>query len=222
MAVVKGPAMSIAASGNMGSICYSKWGELQIARDVWTGTVPNTSKQVVYQNMLSTLAGYWGSDLTERERASWRAEASNVTFSNRFGERVHYSGYTLFISRNMNLKRWGANWLRLPIKSTGKMVFDKVAMLYQSGGPHLFWRIYNYGVDGLPWPDLFEAWLAGPYDSPGRRAIEPEYRFMASIIYPPNLYKYHGILAGKYYWMRIRLGDLNGTVSPYQEEQVAT
>lgn len=222
MAVVKGPALSLEASGNLGAICYSKWRELQIARDVWTGTVPNTAAQIIYQNRMTLLSQYWGSTLTEEERESWRSEARNAVFQNRFGEAVHYSGYVLFMSRNMNFLRWYSYPLSRPIASNGNMQYDSWLMRWKATETRFQWQIRYYAMHGLNWPDGHEGWLAGPFDSPGRMAIEPEYKFVGYALDPNRSVYRFGAIAGKYYWMRLRLIDNSGVVSPFQYEQVAT
>lgn len=222
MAVVKGPAMSMAASGNMGNICYSKWRELTVARSAWSGTVPNTSKQVTIQNRLTSLSQYWGNMLSEDDRSCWGAEARVAAFRNRFGEEVHYSGYVLFMSRNMNYKRWYTGTLIRPVASNGHMQYDGYVMEWSSVQNRFNWQIRYYAMHGLPWPDGHEAWLAGPFDSPGRKATEPEYLFVGYALDPNRLVLSIGSEYGKYYWMGIRLIDNSGVVSPFIYKQVAT
>ncbi len=218
MAVVKGPAMSIAASGNLGPICYSRWRELAIARDVWTGTVPNTPDQQTYQGILTIMAQAWGGLLSEEERQAWRNEARVAVFRSRFGEPVHYSGYILFVSRNMVRRRWISGYLFKPEKDKGFMIWYDVMMQYNLPVGKFEWRHYN--IPSGKRPDILEAWIAGPFDSPGRVALENEYRY--------HHFKTPGVGTiwksmssdNKWYWMRMRMGDFSGVVSPFQTRQV--
>lgn len=220
MAVVKGPALSIEASGNLGAICYSRWRGLQIARDVWSGTVPNTSKQVTIQQRLTTCSQKWGYDLSESERESWRSLAREALFYNRFGEPVHYSGYNLFVSRNMNRIRWGMSVLFSPIEDSKLMEMRSNSMYYQATHNRINCRIYQYPTGY--WPEVYEVFYAGPYDTPGRRAIEPEYKFWDYETVTSQWIRITVVTPGKYYWVRLRLGDKCGIVSPFTYRHVAT
>lgn len=222
MGVVKGPAMSIAASGNVGPICYSRWRDLQIARGVWTGTMESSTEMVVYQGYLKSVAKKWGEILSEEEREAWRSYAREVTFPGRFGDRVHYSGYTLFVSRNVNRRRWGLETLRKPEVGTGNLQWARWTMMYDEGGLRLMWRCYGYAMLGLNVPDGWEAWLAGPFESAGRRALKPEFRFQEVVV---GSYQYSFMNdpeIGKFYWMAMRIVDYTGVLTPFQYQQVAT
>ena len=218
MAVVKGPALSIAASGNLGAICYTRWRELQIARAVWTGTVPNTTKQIGQQQKVKDCAQYWGGTLTESERESWREYAREVTFPNRFGERVHYTGYVLFMSRNLNRLRWAYEMLKKPMK-VGKFInWSDVYIQSEVAGYRI--RFQATGYNSGEAPDLLEAWIAGPYSSGGRVAIEPEYRFVGYDKVTPLVVFKTGLSIGMYYWARMRLGDKAGVTSAWETRHV--
>ncbi|MBA7661149.1 hypothetical protein ES703_69162 [subsurface metagenome] len=218
MAVVKGPAMSIAASGNLGPICYSRWRELAIARDVWTGTVPNTPDQQTYQGILITMAQAWGGVLTEEDREAWRAAARVITFQDRFGEPVHYSGYILFVSRNMVRRRWISGFLFKPEQDKGLMIWYDMVLQYASATSRFEWRHFNIPTGKRP--DILEAWQAGPYNSPGRVALEKEYRYYN--FKTPGVGTIFKVMSSdnKWYWLKMRMGDFSGVVSPFQTRQV--
>lgn len=218
MAVVKGPALSMVASGNLGAICYSKWGELQIARDVWTGTVPNTTKQIAQQQLIKDCAQAWGGTLTEGERESWRGLAREVTFRNRFGEPVHYSGYVVFMSRNVNRLRWSYALAKKPVIVKNKLNWGSVHIEPESAGTAIRFMATNFPA-GMR-ADLLEAWIAGPYTSGGRVAIEPEYKLLGIDKSPPLSIMKYGLAPGDYYWCRMRLGDKAGVTSAWETNHV--
>lgn len=218
MAVVKGPALSIVASGNLGAICYSKWGELQIARDVWTGTVPNTTKQIAQQQLIKDCAQYWGGTLTDGQRESWRELAREITFRNRFGEPVHYSGYVLFMSRNVNRLRWGYAIMDLPIAVGPYMKWSTIIIRSEASGYQIRFQATGYS-SGLA-PDLLEAWIAGPYDSGGRQPIEPEFKIVGYDKVSPLVVFKTALSVGKYYHCRMRLGDKAGVTSSWESRHV--
>lgn len=218
VAIVKGPALSIMASGNLGSICYSKWGNLQVARSAWTGTVPNTTLQIGQQNYMTTCAQAWGVSLLEGERESWVKYAREVTFSNRFGEKVHYSGYVLFMSRNVRRLRWGYTITKVPLIYSKYMNWSTVLIQAEAAGNRVRYQATGYST-GMA-PDLLEAWIAGPYDSPGRKPIEPEYKWVGVDKTVPFAIFKTGLIVGKYYWCRMRLGDKSGIVSSWETRQI--
>lgn len=218
MGVVKGPAMSIAASGNVGPICYSRWRDLQIARGVWTGTVESTPAQETYQGHLALVAFKWGGVLSEEERESWRLYAREATFRGRFGDPVHYSGYTLFVSRNMNLQRWGQPVLKKPIVDAKSMIYYDFYMKHELSWEEFVWRAYNFPTGFHP--DVHEGWVAGPYDSPGRVALDNEYRMLGYRIPASNWIRIGYAHDDKWYWMRHRFGDFSGVVAPFQTRHV--
>lgn len=218
MAIVKGPALSIDASGNLGAICYSKWRGRSVARSAWSGTVPCTPDQVVYQNHLGTLAQYWGGTLTEDEREAWRAFGREITVKGRLGDLHHPNGYNLFISRNMNRKRWGEAILNRPIDDQKKLIWWLWNMHYDLPGTRIRWM--HWGVPSGEYPDLYEGWVAGPYNSPARRPIEPEFRYYKFVSPGVGLISKNQAADNKYYWMRMRLGDFAGIVSPFLYKQV--
>jgi len=214
MAVVKGPALSIAASGNMGAICYSTWRELQVARGVWTGTVPNTPAQQTIQGYLTDLSQHWGANLSESDREAWRQLARVTEFSNRFGEPVHYSGYNLFVSRNMYRLRWGVMILDTPPVETGSMIFDWWETEWQLAQARVRLRVWEDATTVAAF--CCEFWKAGPYTSPGRRPIEPEWRCINIDFAVGFGYFDYDVIANRYYWYRFRLGLASGVVMPFQ------
>lgn len=218
MAVVKGPALSIAASGNLGAICYSRYRDLQIARAAWNGTVPNTTLQIGQQDRLKTCAQFWGGNLLESERESWRGLAREVVFQNRFGEPVHYSGYVLFVSRNLNRLRWSYDILKSPIGVGQYMNWSDIIIQAEVAGHSVRFQATGYSSGKAP--DLLEAWIAGAYDLPGRKPIEPEYKYVGIDKTPPLVVQKTGLTVGKYYWCRMRLGDKAGVTSSWETRQV--
>lgn len=156
--------------------------------------------------------------MSEDERQAWRKEARVAVFRNRFGEPVHYSGYILFVSRNMVRRRWLTTLVRKPIDDAKTMLYYDFFMTYEVTLSLFRWRAYNFPTGKRP--DVYEVWLAGPYDSPGRVALENEYRYKGfkmpgfgtkDIAHAPD---------NKWYWLRHRFGDFSGVVAPFQTRQV--
>lgn len=217
MAIVKCPALSLEASGNLGAICYSRWRDRQIARGAWTGVVPNTSAQVAIQGHMSAAATAWGTYLTSAQRTAWEIYAKNVIWADRLGDKHSPSGYNCFISYSIQRQRWGLAILFDP-PSTHRSEFPSSYSVWSDvpGNLHadLAYPVLNPGCDGV------EYWVAGPYDSPGRRAIEPEYRFeLVRLVPQASGAQWVQTPYNKWYWVKARFIWLPGYTGNYWYEQ---
>jgi len=219
MAIVKGPLHSEQASGNMGSLCYSRWRGRAVVRSAYTGTDPNTADQQEQRAILSACSTRWGSTLSSDQRRAWEELARSITFPDRFGEMRNPSGFQLFMRRNIIRQIHFTTYIDTPDEG-GETFFAEILELeYQIVYPRVYVR-FRYGStrsneDGL------EFWRAGPYDSPGRRPIAGEWRHKEDKDPPASWYDY-SIDTGKYYWYRGRAYWESGVVSNWFEEQVAT
>jgi len=217
MAIVKGPAFSISASGNLGAICYAPWRGLMIARDVWTGTVPNTGLQVAQQAKLTTVSQAWGGTLTSDQRGTWERRAQTVIWKNRLGDPYIPSGYQLFMKWNI---RRLVSGLGLKVIAPAEQEWVDVDFFRcVSGGAGTLVRLelQSGGVIVNSWGLEFDK--AGPYDSGGRRPIAGEwlnrYRFD-----PPQDANDHQVVINKWYWYRARCVSKNGGVQNWWVKQV--
>lgn len=202
MGVVKAPALSMEASGNIGGICFSRWRSLKIARSPWTGTVPNTGKQVAQQANLIAVAQAWSGTLNAAERSSWDGRASTVVWKDRFGDAYRPNGYQLYLKWNIRRKvmsltimtrapgaqEWvDVEGMRATVVEPGQWV-----VVYPWDSAHNFLASYGTEVE-----------KAGPYDGGGRKPIAGEWRFLVRKI-PPAAYADNDIIIGKWYWWRGR------------------
>lgn len=202
MAIVKAPALSLDASGNVGPICFVKWRGTNVARDTWTGTYPGTDKQIAANNRLTAVAQFWGSVGTTVDRDAWERYAETVTLINRLGERYIPTGYGIYMKLNLQRARWSLPILDEPLPRIepedpgvilSRLVLDPHQLQYVLGvgfsDPH-----DGYGS---------EYHIAGPYDSPGRKPIAGEWRWLSKHI-PPFRSATHTIVNQKWYWGRAR------------------
>jgi len=220
MAIVKGPALSIEASGNLGAICYSKHGSLQIARAVWTGTVPNTTKQVVQQGFLKTASQAWGSISFGCDRDSYNNLAKSIVWRDRLGSPYIPSGYQLFMKWNIRRLVMG---LGLMVKAPPIQEWvdvKELVIFWHAVGPKFIMRLVRT-VTPVQYPESYgvEIYKAGPYNSGGRNPIEGEWRFLTSMV-PPTTYYDTDINSTKFYWYRARAIVEFGDVQNWFEEQV--
>lgn len=218
MAIVKGPALSVEASGNLGAICYSRWGNLQIAKDVWTGTVPNTAKQVVIQGYMTSVSQAWGGTLSTADRQTWTDLARSIVWRSRLGDTYVPRGYQLFMKWNIRRKVMG-----LAIMLTAPVVQERVFVLDLNHGVYLtgpfiavnLRKEVGVGVDGYG----VEYYRAGPYESGGRSPIEGEWLFIDREV-PPGVYKDYDVIVNKWYWYRGRQIAKFGDVGNWFQIQV--
>jgi len=202
MAIVEGPALSIDASGNLGPVCFSKWRGVNVARDIWTGTYPGTAKQLAQTALLTTVSQYWGAIGSTCDREAWEEYAKTVRLVNRLGKLYIPTGFGIYMKLNLQRMVWGYSIRDAP---------------YIDPEPKPTRGIYIYALTspvrtvirltGDP-DDYFQGWgdekmQAGPYDSPGRKPIEGEWRIV-DIDRPSSYYIHLGGVANKYYWYRVR------------------
>jgi len=218
MAIVKAPALSIDASGNVGGICYSKWRGLQIAKAAWTGTVPNTPDQQVIQGYMTTASQAWSGTLSENEREAWSRAAQGQVRVSRVKTTYIPTGYQYFMQLNIQRLRQAAGILSLP----------PVAMIpYGFTSISIEWNLAKVWVEVRFLEHLYtpppafqgEIWKAGPYDNAGRHPLEGEYRFL-SFTALVGVYKDAAVVSTKYYWYKLRWIEENGRVGNWFEKQV--
>lgn len=218
MAVVKGPAMSLDASGNLGPVCYAKWRGLNIARDPWTGTVPNTTKQVVIQGYMTTVSKLWSGTLTADQRAAWDEIAKGQIRISRVKTTYVPTGYQYFVQLNMQATRQGYGpWLDTP-PILPPFGFKNLFIAWFSGTDWIYFRTAGHLVSP-PGGYQAEYWVAGPYDGGGRHARDQEYKFF--YYYPLGVNRnYPATVHGKWYWVRGRWVDKFGRVGNWHVKQV--
>lgn len=220
MGIVKSPALSLDASGNVGPICFSKWRGLSIARGVWTGTVPNTSKQQIIQGYMRDVSRAWSNLLTALQRELWSQAARGQTVRSRVDTLYVPTGYQHYMTLNLQVVRQG---LPIEVEPPIKLVpygFERILVQ---------WNLFQFWVDIL-FLDHFvnapsgfqgEIWRAGPYSTAGRHAIEPEFKFLS---YADLIMTYNDmtVLMGNYYWYRCRWVESKGRRGNWFEMQVFT
>lgn len=94
MAIVKGPAMSMAASGSLaGAIVFSNWKGRFYVRALVTPANPKSGAQTGFRASMKFLAQNWAS-LSAAEQATWLTRAQDGVYSN-------FNAYTSY-----NQLRW--------------------------------------------------------------------------------------------------------------------
>jgi len=218
MAVVKAPALSLDASGNLGAICYSSWRGLNVARGVWTGTDPNTAKQQAMRAKTKAVVKAWGGTLTEAEREAWRAAALSERRMSRVKTVYTPTGYQFYVQLNIQRKRLGSAIMTLPPAAIVPYTWTEVVSSYDNLLFQVdlkFLKELNAGAANVS----AEVWRAGPFDSGGRHAINGEYRFLKFIKPIVQSTDIPAVL-NKYYWYKARVMDDYGRAQNWFEDQV--
>ena len=216
MSIIKGPAMSVDASGNMGAICYTRWRGRQVARSAWSGTQTSSSSQLLRRAEFKLIVQRWGSGLVDRD--AWNQFAREKMKTDRLGDPREWTGYELYVARNIVYRRHTDGYLDTPPKNTDGVVFVLSSLNNVSTGVLKLVCAVGAGIRDIT-QDFLVGWIAGPFNSEARRAIAPEFRYSSATQLQVYLY-FSGLTIGKYYWVRWRWeGVKTGQIGPWAEAQ---
>ena len=217
MAVVDGPAMSLRASGNVGSICYSTWRGMQIARDRWTGVQPCVGQQAVVQGYYREIVRAWGGVLNSDQRRLWGEFAAGQTWVNKLGLTWVPTGYLAFVRLGLEALNLGASYeVNPPVQVYKAMARD--VSVEQPGWEAMVRVAMSNWMNGIE-PDVMQVWRAGPFTSGGYHATSGEYR-VVEVVGSPFSWDDWGVVDQRYYWYRVRWGFNVGIVGVMYEQQV--
>jgi len=177
MAIVKFPALSVDASGNVGNINYTRHRGRSIARAASVPTGTPTQKQIDQRALLTAVSGQWGGVLDADDREAWEEVAKQEIIIDRLGQEYIPSAYQYFMKLNLQAVVFGNTIsVRPPAKPEIPYVGSleiKARGTYLANGIEFCSSPYTM-VDA----DGFEIFRAGPFVSGGRKPIKPEYRFL--------------------------------------------
>lgn len=217
MAIVIMPAMSLQASGNIGSINFTRWKGINVARTTYVASYTPSLAQETQRGLLTTVAAAWGQGLSPAERQAWTDRAVDQVFKNRLGVEYQPSGYQLFMKWNLQ-----ALFFNQPVNTLPPNGPEPVYVWRVTAENHPFFNAIEVDMEkGNTVPvdaDGFQIFRAGPYDSGGRRPIKPEYRFLTTVWMD---YYYHdfGVNDTKWYWYKCRWFFGVGFVGNFWEVQ---
>jgi hypothetical protein len=200
MAIVRFPAMSFDASGNLGDINYTKWKGMNIARTTYSYTDPNTAAQITSRGHMTTVSQAWGGTLSADDRQTWVQRARSVTFFDRFGQPYEPSGYQVYLKWNLQILQNGGSLLQEAPIGGEKAIVNEISAVSVGAPGEMEVKLTK---DGILFPECASLvyFQAGPYDSGGRHPIAPEYR-KAKVTTPPAKYTAKSLTAFKYYWWK--------------------
>lgn len=215
MAIVKAPALSLEASGNLGGINYTRWRGRAVARSSWTPTIPNTTKQIAIQALLTFATVNWSTVFTEEQREGWGEYAKTQTVIDRLGDVHCPSGYNLYVSRQIQAARVGGGVLFEPPMDLEFRIPTRIGTESVLGGTRLQWR----GRDRIGGADpmIQEGWAAGPFTTEARHPTSDEWRFVEYRETPLRLRL--TVVVAEWYWLRVRAATTDGRVSNWFQGQ---
>lgn len=218
MALVQFPAGSMKASGNVGDINFTNIRGRAVARAASAPTGTPTPKQIAQRALMTAVTAEWGTNLTPSERAEWERVAMQERYIDRLGQQYIPTGYQMFIRLNIQGRFFGGTLMKTPpVKPDGVFVLAAYVNWNEAGSRPI---IVMKKADGVAVDaDGFQVFRAGPYDSGGRKAIEPEFRYFGKEESLSYMWDYT-TTAGKWYWYRIRWFFETGYVGNWWEDQV--
>lgn len=220
MAIVIAPAMSQQASGNIGSINFTRWRGINVARTTYVPSYTPSGKQITQRGLVTTVSAAWGQSLTPADRQAWTNRAADQVFKNRLGIEYQPSGYQLFMKWNLQ-----AQFFNYPVQNQPPVGPDPVYVWRVQAEPKPFFDANEVKMEkALAQPvdaDGFQIFRAGPYDSGGRRPIRPEYRHLTSVWGFHDYFDY-AVQDTKWYWYWCRWFFQVGFVGNWWEVQVQT
>lgn len=201
MALVLNPALSMAASGNLGGICYAHWRGSAIARGAWTGTQTSTTLQLVRRAAFSYVTKYWSSSLTQAQRDAWTQFAAATPQLDRFGRSYHASGFQIFVQFSMIKYRCSSTIPLIPPTAHENFCLTLLTLTAIPASGYV--RVVLAKRVGTSYPTYFQIQRTRGFANPGRGAISPDYRevFLGSSFISWND---TGVVLGEYYWYRGR------------------
>jgi hypothetical protein len=169
MAIVKGPAMSLDASGSIaGAVVFSKWKGRNYVRQLVTPANPKSGSQTGFRASMRFLSQIWSS-LSAGDQATWESRAADLIVSE----------FNAFISYNQ--RRW-RNFLTpssvdpatelsaAPLAATGAAVAGvrQATISLTDGGtpPDFGYVLFRSGTTGFT-PAISNAIALVPWDSGG-------------------------------------------------------
>jgi len=218
MAKVVGPLHSDHVKGSMSGVTFREYRGMAVASRKLRPVGRDRSVQPNNRAILSAIARAWGS-VSASDRALWDAYAVTHPFPNGFGGTFQLDGNQMFMAINHNAVRlgtWGS--LKQQPPATGLTIVVDVLTalpLVPVGQIKLDWTLMGTGVAG----DNIEVRYAGPFTSPGRRAIKARLSYKISTAGNITTTTVIGLQSNAWHWFAVRYVRADGVHSAWQYVQ---
>ena len=219
MAIVESPALSLQASGSIGAITFSRWRGRAVAKSKPTASTSNTALQQTVRANMATLAGTWSTILTPAQRLLWDDIARQLTRYDRLRRPHSPLGYALYVEVNMNRYQQGVAITAYPPDMSPLFAMSGFTVTYEALLVCMQFELID--IDPSNEPPGYQIWIAGPYNSAARHALDNEFRFKFNKA-PAVQHDYYGLTASKYFWARCRWISRTGVNGNWFESQFYT
>jgi len=213
MAIVKNPLQSEEASGSVGGVTHARWRGNKVVRIRPIPTQPRTSRQSAVRNIIATLSRAWAA-LTDAQRTAWRNYADQHPTTNRLGQQVTPTGFNQYVGLNFFLLDNADSAIDSPPSVPPSA---SIATLTLIGAPSSgVGGEVGVTTSGTPSASAYVDYqLAGPFQSPGRRAQESDYRHKEYTAGNSVGTEFTDLVEDSYYWVRARYVDQYGQETPF-------
>jgi hypothetical protein len=219
MAKVLNPLMSQEAKGSLGAMTFSMWHGMPTVRGKATPARRMRPVQTLNRARLGFLARQWGT-LTEINRGLWRVWASNHPQSDGFGGTFLMTGEQAFIMMNQVAVRAFSLASGLLVPPLAGVVSGVATLTLTQGAVAAGFVVSWTALAGNIVGDKFEIGIAGPFQSPGKIAVEGKFRLYNSTTGIVLTTPVTGQQASAWYFARVRYTDSTGQVSAWVQDQI--
>jgi hypothetical protein len=163
------------------------------------------------------LARYWGDESAE-DRALWDAWAAAHPEPNGFGGTFQLDGNQAYIKLNhtaVRLSGWGDKGAQPPTSDPEATVDTVVAAAGAAGEIDINWTMLGTGDAS----SYNEVWVAGPFQSPGRRSVKTRFKFNQTVAGNITLASVTGLQPNAWYWVEVRYTRRDGQVTNWVLDQ---
>ena len=108
MALIKLTAVVDNISGKLNGSVFARNKGGHYIRSKSNPTNPQTIRQNMVRSLLAGVSTDWR-ELTHGQREAWKAAAIDFPYQNKLGDSKIYSGFSLFVKHNQNLKNYDAS-----------------------------------------------------------------------------------------------------------------
>lgn len=214
MAVVKDPFYSSDARGSVGGLTASMVRGGNIIKKKANPSHQYNPGQNKIRSILGWLSRQWGT-LTENQRDSWGAWAIDHPGTDKFGDPFIMSGFNAFVMLNHHAVRFGGGAAMSVLPPTDPPpaalgVLQAVTGVTNPGDVDLSWTVNGQPLVG----DRFEIWVAGPFQSAGRKSVESRFIYLTSEPGTGTTHTVADLDEEMWYWFRVRYtGEVGQTTA---------
>ena len=219
MAVVQNPFLSTNARGSTSGLTASfSRGGITMRRKS-KPSVHRRGGVPTMRSIMGWVSRQWAK-LSDAQRAEWTAYAISHPGTDRFGDPFIMSGINAFMMLNhKSIRRWGnANYQTTPPAAdppASCQILTAVTGAMNAGEIDLTWVQIGAGLD----TDVWEIWMAGPFQSPGRVSVNNRFSFKVFIAGDTLLTTVSDLAEGFWYWFQIRYLDTTGQITAWVLDQ---